>query len=188
MNWSLIPNVITVLRVILLFPLSYYLLLPDYKIAVILFFVAGFSDALDGFLAKQFSWTSRFGAILDPIADKALLVLTMAILTYTNKLILILFITVAVRDLLIVSGAYYYHRWVAHYEMAPSVYSKFNTFVQILLVTSILVSLGFRPLPELYLQGLISLTFITTIGSGLHYLYVWGNKMKTELNNKNNNK
>jgi cardiolipin synthase (CMP-forming) len=184
MNWSVLPNVITILRVILLFPLSYFMLLPDYKIALVLFFIAGFSDAVDGFLAKRFAWTSRFGAILDPLADKALLVLTMAILTFNQQLSLYLFITVAARDLLIVTGAFLYHKYVAHYDMAPSKLSKFNTFVQILLVTTVLLHLGYREFPSFFIDYLVWLTFATTISSGLHYLWVWGRKMKIDANHK----
>jgi len=181
MNWSFLPNLITMLRVILLVPLAYYLLLPDYKVALIIFFIAGFSDAIDGFLAKRFSWVSRFGAIMDPLADKALLVLSMAILAFNHQLSLPLFITVACRDILIVSGAYYYHRRIGPYEMLPSLLSKANTFVQLLLVTSLLVSLGYKNMPDIYLKGLVILTFITTIASGLHYLYIWSKKMQQAL-------
>jgi cardiolipin synthase len=77
MNWRFLPNLITLIRIFLLIPLTYFLLVKNYKVGVILFFIAGFSDALDGFLAKRFSWVSRFGAIMDPLADKALLIVTM---------------------------------------------------------------------------------------------------------------
>ena len=166
-------------------PLTYYLVNENYKVSVIIFFVAGFSDAIDGYLARHFSWASRFGAIMDPIADKALLVLTMALLTVNSQLSLALFITVAVRDLLIVTGAYYYHWRLGPYDMAPSKLSKFNTFVQILLVTSLLVSLSFANLPILFIDALIGLTFVTTISSGVDYFWVWGKKMQLELDNKN---
>lgn len=185
MNWSYLPNIITVLRVILLFPLTYFLLVENYQVAVIIFFVAGFSDALDGYLAKRFSWVSRFGAIMDPLADKALLVLTMAILTINQEISWPLFITVAVRDIYIVSGAYYYHWLLGPYEMAPSKLSKLNTFVQLLLVTTLMVSLGYRPLSEWLINFLIAMTFATTISSGVHYTWVWGKKMRRELGRRN---
>jgi len=171
--------------VILLLPLTYYLLDENYRVSVIIFFIAGFSDGLDGYLARHFSWGSRFGAIMDPIADKALLVLTMALLTANSQIHLSLFITVAARDLLIVAGAYYYHWRLGPYDIAPSKLSKFNTFVQILLVTSLLVSLSFANMPALFIKGLTYLTFITTVSSGIGYFWIWGIKMQTELNKKN---
>ncbi len=181
MNWSILPNLITLLRVVLLFPLSVLLLKEDYTFALILFVIAGFSDALDGFLAKHFSWVSRFGAILDPLADKALLVVTMAILTYNQQIEWALFAIVAARDLYIIAGAYYYHHRVGPYIMQPSYLSKLNTFVQLLLVSSLLLSLGYYPLPDLFIQLLIWITYFTTVSSGIHYTWIWGRKMQQAL-------
>ncbi|MET1253658.1 CDP-alcohol phosphatidyltransferase family protein [Aliikangiella maris] len=181
MNLSFLPNFITLLRVFLLIPLSIVLLNEQYFSALILFVIAGFSDALDGFLAKQFSWISRFGAILDPLADKALLVITMSLLVYNQQLSWILLLVVFVRDIYIVVGAYYYHYRLGPYEMQPSNLSKFNTFVQLLLVTTLLVSLGFYQLPTLFIEGLILLTYVTTIASGIHYGWVWGGKFRQEI-------
>ncbi|WP_196138296.1 CDP-alcohol phosphatidyltransferase family protein [Aliikangiella sp. G2MR2-5] len=176
-----LPNFITILRVVLLFPLSFLLIEQQYQHALYIFLIAGFSDGLDGFLAKKFNWVSRFGAILDPLADKALLVITMAILTYNGEISWLLFGVVAARDIFIVSGAYYYHYRLGPYEMHPSYFSKFNTFIQILLVFSILVSLGYKTLPALFLESLVYLTFFTTIGSGIHYGVLWGGKYRQEM-------
>jgi cardiolipin synthase (CMP-forming) len=177
MTLSLLPNVITLLRLVLLFPLSFVLIKDQYQTAVIIFFIAGFSDALDGYLAKRFSWESRFGSIMDPIADKALLVITMAILTINQEFLLSLFVLVAMRDLIIISGAYYYHWRFGPYQMQPTLLSKLNTFIQILLVTSLLFSLAYLPLPYTYLQGLTLICFITTASSGLHYLLLLRQKL-----------
>ena len=147
MNWTLLPNIITSIRLILLIPLSYYLSSENYQPAMIIFFIAGFSDALDGFLAKKFNWVSRFGSILDPIADKALLVVTMGILTLNNIISVELFVSVAVRDFYILAGAYFYYKRIGPMNMEPSFISKINTFVQILLVTLLLVSLSYIDIP-----------------------------------------
>ena len=181
MNWSFLPNIITLLRVVLLVPLSLLLLDENYTYALILFIIAGFSDALDGFLAKHFCWVSRFGAILDPLADKALLVVTMTILVLNAQLSWALLIVVIVRDIFIVAGAYFYHYCLGPYEMQPSYLSKFNTFTQLLLVSSLLVSLGYLPLPENFIKTLVWLTYFTTISSGVHYGIVWGKKFNQQL-------
>ncbi len=186
MNWSLLPNIITILRVVLLFPLSYLLVLQEYTHALYIFVIAGFSDGLDGYLAKHFNWESRFGAILDPLADKALLVVTMAILTYNGEISWLLFGVVAFRDIYIVAGAYYYHYRLGPYKMEPSYFSKFNTFVQILLVFSILISLGFYTINQTILEALVWLTFFTTIGSGVHYGLVWGKRFRNEIAKQKN--
>ena len=71
--------------------------------ALVLFFVAGVSDGLDGFLAKHYDWTSRLGALLDPLADKALLVTCYAALAWVGLLPLWLLVLVVLRDLVIVA-------------------------------------------------------------------------------------
>ncbi len=186
MNWSLLPNIITVIRVVLLFPLAFLLIQQDYAFALMIFVFAGLSDGLDGYLAKHFDWVSRFGAILDPLADKALLVITMAILTYNGEISWQLFTVVAFRDIYIVAGAYYYHYRLGPYQMHPSYFSKFNTFVQILLVFAVLLHAGHQVLSENVIQGLVWLTFFTTIGSGIHYTLVWGKKFRLEMEKRKN--
>lgn len=180
MNWNQLPNVITTIRLLLLVPLAYYLTLKDYQVSLVIFFIAGVSDALDGFLAKRFNWVSRFGSILDPIADKALLVLTMAILTVNHQISWLLFTMVAVRDIYIVAGAYIYYKKIGPFNMQPSTISKLNTFFQILMVTGTLVSLGFRPLPELSLKVFTLIVYFTVCTSTIHYTYVWGKKFRVE--------
>lgn len=184
MNWSLLPNIITIIRVVLLFPLSFLLLNEQYTHALYIFVIAGLSDGVDGYLAKHFNWVSRFGAILDPLADKALLVVTMAILTYNGEISWVLFLIVAIRDIYIVSGAYFYHYKLGPYQMEPSYFSKLNTFVQILLVFLLLISLGYYPIDKVIIEGIVYLTYFTTIGSGIHYGVVWGKKFSEEIEKK----
>ncbi|MEO1963374.1 MAG: CDP-alcohol phosphatidyltransferase family protein, partial [Cycloclasticus sp.] len=69
-----IPNAISMMRILLVAPIVYLLLNQSYTLALIFFVVAGISDALDGFLAKRYDWTSQLGSFLDPLADKLLLV------------------------------------------------------------------------------------------------------------------
>ena len=185
MNWTQLPNIITSIRLLLLIPLSHYLIAENYQTALIIFFIAGTSDALDGFLAKRYDWVSRFGSILDPIADKALLVITMAILTFNQKISLLLFSCVAIRDIYIFAGAYFYYKQIGPFNMQPSLISKFNTFAQILMVTLILVSLGYMKVPEPIIPVLVILVYLTVITSTLHYSFVWGRKYLNERKSTN---
>jgi cardiolipin synthase len=73
-NWSQLPNLISVGRIVLVGPLAWSLASERYGTTLVLFTIAGVSDALDGFLAKRYGWTSRLGSLLDPLADKLLLV------------------------------------------------------------------------------------------------------------------
>ena len=69
-----IPNIITIFRFLLVTPVVWAMLNDRFALALLLFGVAGASDAIDGYLAKHYNWTSRMGAIMDPLADKLLLV------------------------------------------------------------------------------------------------------------------
>ncbi|MCO7222902.1 CDP-alcohol phosphatidyltransferase family protein [Pleionea sp. CnH1-48] len=173
-----LPNLITILRVILVIPLVWLLHQERYYEAIWIFFIAGISDGIDGFLAKTFKWESRFGAILDPLADKALLVFTMLMLCLNQKLSWWLFALVTARDVMIITGAYLYHRALGPYRMSPSRLSKANTFLQILLVVSILVSLGLYALPEWLLMIITALVYLSTILSGIYYVIVWGGRYR----------
>jgi len=171
-----IPNIITSIRLLLLIPLSFYLSKEDYTTALYIFFIAGFSDALDGYLAKKYNWTSHFGSVLDPLADKALLVISMAILTLNTKIEILLFSLVALRDVYIVFGAYLYHRKFGKYQMSPSIYSKLNTFFQISMVTLLLVSLGYKHLPTSIFITFNWIIYLTLFISTLHYTIIWGGR------------
>ena len=90
-------------------PFLWLLLKEHYGAALVLFVVAGISDALDGFLAKYYGWTSELGGIPDPIADKLLLLGAILALGWLHELPGWLVMLVLVRDALIVGGAIGYH-------------------------------------------------------------------------------
>jgi len=181
-NW--LPNVITGIRLVLLAPLVYLLINEEYRGALIVFFVAGVSDAIDGYLAKTYNWVSRLGAIMDPLADKALLGITYVLLCVNEQIPISLLVLVLLRDIVIIGGAYIYHRKLGPYRMTPSYLSKFNTFMQLLLVVCILTTLGVVNLPKLFLDVVMVLTYVTTVSSGFHYVWVWGRKYRQAIANK----
>lgn len=169
-----IPNLITFLRLLLVPPIVLYLLRDDYGVALILFIVAGLSDALDGFLAKHFGWTSRLGGLLDPLADKLLLVSCYLALTWQGLIPVWLTAVVIGRDVLIIAGATVYHMLVDRLEAAPSVISKLNTLSQLLLVVAVLFHYGARILPAEWLGILMYSVLATTLLSGADYIWTWG--------------
>ncbi|HHJ14755.1 MAG TPA: CDP-alcohol phosphatidyltransferase family protein [Gammaproteobacteria bacterium] len=173
-----IPNMITVARILLVGPVVWSLWRERYDLALGLFFVAGTSDALDGFLAKHFGWTSRLGALLDPLADKALLVSCYAMLSWNGLLPFWLLALVVARDLVIVSGAVAYNFRVEPLDARPSIISKANTFLQILLVLAVLALQSFAPGAPAWLTGLIFAVSISTVWSGLDYVVTWGRRAR----------
>ena len=121
MRASDIPNLITAGRILLVPPIAWALVQQHFLLALVLFFIAGVSDAADGFLAKYYGWTSRLGALLDPLADKSLLVTSYAALAWIGLLPLWLLVLVVVRDVVIVSGAVVYNFHVERLEADPTV-------------------------------------------------------------------
>ena len=169
---SHLPNVITLARVALVPVLILLLKDQDYTAALIVFVVAGLSDALDGYLAKRLNVQSRLGAVLDPAADKLLLVSTYVMLTVLGHIPFWLVLVVAFRDLLIVGGYLLYTSHAGPVKMRPSFVSKLNTFLQITLVTVILAqqAAGLAWLPA---EALIYAVLASTVLSGAHYLWLW---------------
>lgn len=171
-----IPNMLTVLRVILILPIAWCIIAEQYRAALILVFIAGVSDGLDGLLARRFAATSHFGGAMDPLADKLLLVTTFIILTLKGFIQPWLLGIVILRDVVVVIGATSFHYLIAYYEFAPSLISKFNTFLQILLVLLILVQQGlWAVVPEL-IWGLKIAVLLTTVSSMIDYVWTWGRR------------
>jgi cardiolipin synthase len=169
-----IPNLITGLRILLVAPFLWLLLEERYGAALLLFMLAGVSDALDGFLAKYYGWTSELGGLLDPLADKLLLIGAILALGWLNKIPGWLVTLVILRDMVIVGGAIAYHMRVERFHAAPLMISKLNTFMQLTLVCAVIVHYGLTPLPTWLLTAGIYLTALTTLWSGAAYVWRWG--------------
>lgn len=171
---SQLPNLITLSRIAL--TPGFVLLLNDgqYLWALVLFTVAGLSDGLDGLIAKRFQSTTRLGAILDPTADKILLVSAYVMLTVLGHFPPWLVIVVAFRDLLIVSGYLVYTSMHGPVQMRPSWLSKINTLLQIILVVAVLADQAAGQNHAGAIQWLVYAVAFSTIASGAHYLWIWG--------------
>ncbi len=173
-----IPNLITLLRILLVAPVAWLLLEHRFAPALGLFFLAGFSDAVDGFLAKQYGWTSRLGALLDPLADKLLLVTCYAALAWIGLLPLWLLVLVVARDVIIVAGAIVYNFRVARLEAQPTLISKLNTFLQILLVLVVIVQQIAPWVPTGWNPLLIYAVTVSVVWSGLDYVVTWSRRAR----------
>lgn len=174
MNRRYIPNLITVLRFLLVAPLVWYLWADRYGAALSVALVAGVSDALDGFLAKRYGWESRLGGILDPLADKLLLVCSFIMLGLAGLIPMWLVVLALFRDLVIVVGATLFHTLIVRVEPEPTPISKINTTCQILLVLVVLLAQLIVWLPGGLVDGLVILVAVTTLASGGHYVWAWG--------------
>lgn len=171
-----IPNLITVLRILLVGPIVWALLEERYQLAIGLFLVAGVSDAVDGFLAKQFDWSSRLGGILDALADKFLLVSTFLALWWLGMFPGWFVFLILARDVVIVSGGIAYRTRVGIFDPAPTLISKLNTFLQILLAALGVLHLGISPLPAWVFEVLIWSVVATVLLSGAGYVMEWSRR------------
>ncbi len=171
-----IPNIISALRILLVIPVVMLLLERQYGAALILFAIAGISDGVDGFLAKHFGWQSRLGSILDPLADKLLLVCSFLSLAWLGLIPLALVVAVMLRDLMIVLGAIAFHYRYGRFEMQPTRVSKVNTFFQIVLVLAVVFYHGeFARIPWI-VDALVYIVWATTLISGANYVWIWGRR------------
>jgi len=171
-----IPNLISILRIFLSVPIVFMLLQHYYGMALLLFAIAGISDGLDGFLAKHYGWRSRLGGLLDPLADKVLLVFSVLSLGWLGLLPAWLVFVVILRDLVIVTGAFVYNFQVAELDAEPSLISKFNTVVQIVLVLVVVLNQGLFAITPVVIDVLVWITLATTILSGVNYVFVWSHR------------
>jgi len=168
-----LPNLISILRILLVAPVAIMLMEKNYLMALILFLVAGISDGIDGYLARRLDCRTRLGAFLDPFADKLLMLVCYLSLGWLGELPIWLVGAVIGRDILIVAGAAFYHYLVENMEVRPSLLSKLNTVLQILLVVVVLMALAGAPLPEVFVQFMIWAVLASTVLSGLGYLLEW---------------
>ncbi len=172
-----LPNLITLGR-LLCVPLAIWLVLSDdLGAAFWLFVAAGLSDAIDGFIAKRFDQRSRLGALLDPIADKALLVSMYVTLGVAGHLPNWLVILVVFRDVLIVGGFLLVMALAHAMRWEPLFVSKLNTALQIALIAVVLGRLGIGVTDFGLGRILVYAVAATTVISGAAYLVRWGSAL-----------
>ncbi len=141
--------------------------------AVAIFVGAGITDGLDGWIAKKFNCVTRLGSILDPIADKVLIVSTYVVLVLLGDLPFWLLLLIVFRDAGIIGGYLILDTLHDSVPLHPSFLSKVNTLLQIILVAVVLIDrAGWVHLPWLN-EALIGLVGLTTLISGIHYGYLW---------------
>src|SRR6516225_10620323 len=144
-----IPNIITLGRILLVPIVVWAIASNQMEIAFAVFVIAGVSDAVDGFLAKRFNMASELGAMLDPLADKALLVSIYMALGIWGAVPRWIVILVVSRDFMIVTAVIVSWLFDKPVAMKPSMLSKLNTVAQVAFAALVLGSLGFdfKPMP-----------------------------------------
>jgi cardiolipin synthase len=171
-----IPNVISAIRILLVAPIAVALADRQLVTTIVLFGVAALSDVADGFLAKRYGWQSELGAVLDPAADKLLLVTLFITLAYMKLVPLWLMAAAVARDVIIVLGALLYRIWFGPLNVRPSVVSKFNTVCQAAFILAVVGREEFSLPPAWVVLVLGALVFVTVVISGVDYILIYGRR------------
>ncbi len=163
-----LPNLFTLARLVLAPFVASDILHGSYGRAIILLFAAGFTDVIDGFLARRFQISTRVGAYFDPIADKILLSVIYVSLGLAGAIPWWMVAVVFGRDVLILAMAGYGLLFTSLRKFPPSVWGKISTFLQI---GAALVVMGARAGIPLPVTLALYLMIVGTVVSGLHYIW-----------------
>lgn len=174
-----IPNTLTLLRIVLTPVMVILILYKEFRLALIVFTVAGVTDALDGFLARALKQKTMAGRILDPLADKMLLVSSYITLSMTGIIPAWLTVIVISRDFIILTGVSLLFMFREGVEIAPSFISKFTTLSQLISIFLALVDM--QTSVVCWLAGpVFKVTAAVTVISGVHYMYTGFNILTSE--------
>jgi cardiolipin synthase len=181
MNWSWIPNAITLARVLASLPLFWLLEERMYVEAFWLAVIAGLSDAADGIIAKRYGWQSVLGGVLDPIADKLLLTSSFLGLWWSLELPTWLVALVIGRDIVILCGAFAWWRLIGAFKPEPSLLSKATTLSQLIFLAMVLARLANHPIAEGWIPPVALATGALTLLSGVDYVVRYGMRAWRQL-------
>jgi cardiolipin synthase len=163
-----LPNLFTLARLVLAPFIASDILRGHYSRAIILLFAAGFTDVIDGYLARRLKASTPAGAYFDPIADKILLSVIYVSLGLAAAMPWWMVGVVFGRDILILAMAAYGLLFTTLRKFPPSVWGKISTFFQI---AAALVVMGDRAGIPAPVTLALCLMLVGTIVSGLHYMW-----------------
>jgi cardiolipin synthase len=161
---------------LLVIPVTWLLLHHEFALTLGVFAIAAATDGLDGFLAKRFDWCSELGKILDPLADKILLVSVFVTLAVMGLVPVWLAAVAVGRDVVITSGAIAYYALYGYPHGKPTIISKLNTLCQIVFVLLIVAAHAVGRIPQTVVIVLGAAVFVVTVVSGLDYVITYTRK------------
>jgi cardiolipin synthase len=168
-----VPNLITIFRLILVPLVILAVLQGAWGAAFAMFVIAGVSDGVDGYIARRFNQRSEFGAMIDPLADKALLISLFVTLAIVGEIPTWIAILVVFRDAMIVMAFVVATQLTRPMEVKPLMISKVNTALQIGYVALVLGLLAFGiTAPLIVMLTMWAVAALTVITAGA-YLVIW---------------
>lgn len=175
-----LPNVITLLRIAAVPVVAWMIVQQNWMAACWLFLAAAVSDGIDGFLARWLDQMTPLGAALDTIADKALGIVTLVMLTYVAAIPLWVTAAILLRDSVIVLGALSYRGLAGHLEIHPTWLGKIHMAAEFTLLALVLAQLASVLAIGAWLQPLFVAVFTIAAASGVQYVWIWGGKALRE--------
>lgn len=175
-----LPNIISVLRLVAVPGVAWLILQQRWEAACWLFLAAAVSDGIDGLLARWLNQMTQLGAALDTIADKALGVVTLVMLTQAGAIPLWVTLAILLRDSIIVLGALSYRGLAGHLDIHPTWLGKTHMFAEFVLLTVVLAGLGGLLAVDAWLTSLFVSVFVIAVISGVQYVWIWGAKARRE--------
>ena len=171
-----IPNLLSIVRIGLIYPILNSVYVGEYLVGLIYFLAASLTDALDGFLARKMNWFTELGKILDPIADKLLVIGTIFVLWANNFIPLYVFTILIGRDVLILLGAAMHMSLITNDAPSPNILGKITTGSQIFYIAQILILQATNF--DLHLFWLDWVIVLITASSLLVYAFDWFKSIK----------
>jgi len=165
-----LANRLTILRILMTPAITILLLYRHMEAAIALFLLAGITDGLDGFVARRRGQRTALGMVLDPLADKLLLMSSVITLTILRELPRWFTIIVVSRDLILIGGAVILYMFVGKVSMPPSWLGKWTTCLQIATVLLGMLD-NLVPVLRVTVMPCAVITTALTIASGLDYVY-----------------
>ncbi len=138
-----IPNLLSIIRIFLMYPLLIFISDGNFLFALYIFILAAATDGLDGYLARVMDWQTDLGKILDPIADKILLIGTILILWMNSYIPFFVFAIFVLRDLIIIIGAAFHMTVYETGAPNPNTFGKITTFTHIGYLASVFIDIVF---------------------------------------------
>lgn len=175
-----LPNVITLLRLAAVPVVAWLILQQRWEAACGLFLAAAVSDGIDGMLARWLNQMTQIGAALDSVADKALGVVTLVLLTQAGAIPLWVTLAILLRDSIIVLGALSYRGMAGHLEIHPTWLGKTHMFAEFALLALVLADLARVLKIDAWLTALFVTVFVIAVVSGVQYVWIWGAKARRE--------
>src|SRR5512139_273774 len=175
-----LPNAITLLRLAAVPVVGWLIVNERWEAACWLFLAAAVSDGIDGLLARWLDQMTPLGAALDSIADKALGLVTLVMLTQAGAIPLWVTLAILLRDTVIVLGALSYRGLAGHLEIHPTWLGKTHMFAEFTLLALVLGALAELLVLEDWLQPLFAVVFGIAVVSGAQYVWIWGAKARRE--------